>query len=302
MEQMEHLEHSGTMTGVILEPSQNRVKRANPSRNWCFTWNNYDDGTLEHLEHRLLEEAEKFVMGKEVGESGTPHIQGWIKFKVRKRPIEWAKIPGIHWERQRGSDWQAYSYCTKDGNYIDHNCEDLGKQGLEKVKDPLEGREYYEWQDEVMSLLEEEPDDRTIHWYWEPTGRAGKTSLAKHICLKYSKHAVYCNGKSADIKCMIAKRRDVGMDTKIVIFGFPRSKENYVSYEAMEDVKDGIFFNGKYESSMVVMNNPHVLVFANFEPDYNALSGDRWVVTKIPLEVTEMVDPDTYESKRSIRA
>ena len=56
---------------------------------------------------------------------------------------------------------------------------------------------------------------------------------------------------------------------------FTRSQEQFVSYQAIEEVKNGILFNNKYEAKMVVFNNPHVVVFSNFEPDYKALSSDR---------------------------
>lgn len=92
---MEHeMEHDGTREkkgGNTSPPSISSPvkpkKRVNPSKKWVFTWNNYDDGTLELLKSMLDTDADKYVLGKEVGESGTPHIQGWVVFKVRKRPI-----------------------------------------------------------------------------------------------------------------------------------------------------------------------------------------------------------------------
>ena len=49
----------------------------NRSRGWCFTLNNYN----EEEEVRALalpEEVSYGVVGKEVGESGTPHFQGYL--------------------------------------------------------------------------------------------------------------------------------------------------------------------------------------------------------------------------------
>lgn len=286
LKQMEHeMEHDGTREkkgGNTSPPSISSPvkpkKRVNPSKKWVFTWNNYDDGTLELLKSMLDTDADKYVLGKEVGESGTPHIQGWVVFKVRKRPIEWCKIPAIHWERQKGSDQEASLYCMKEGNFESMGVEE--PRELEIVRDPMEGLEYKDWQREVMDILDEEPDSRTIYWYWEPIGNSGKTTFAKHICVN-NRLAVYCTGKANDVKCMISMRRKEKLDTKICIFGFPRTKEEFVSYEALEEVKDGIFFSGKYEPAMVVMNNPHVIVFANFEPEMSKLSHDRWVIRRI---------------------
>lgn len=64
-----------------------------------------------------------------------------------------------------------------------------------------------------------------------------------------------------------------------MLFGIPRTcTAEYVSYSALEELKDGIFFSGKYESSMVMTNNLHIFVFANFEPDRSKLSKDRWEI------------------------
>lgn len=57
--------------------------------------------------------------------------------------------------------------------------------------------------------------------------------------------------------------------------------ENYVSYEAIESVKDGIFFSGKYESGMTIFNQPHIICFANFAPDIGKMSSDRWKIFEL---------------------
>lgn len=41
------------------------------------------------------------------------------------------------------------------------------------------------------------------------------------------------------------------------------------------------FYSGKYEGGMVVGNNPHLLVFANIEPDTKKMSDDRFIVQNI---------------------
>jgi hypothetical protein len=57
------------------------------SRNWCFTWNNYSDESLDILKS-LFEsgELEYLIYGKETaGTTGTPHLQGCMRFKKKKR-------------------------------------------------------------------------------------------------------------------------------------------------------------------------------------------------------------------------
>jgi hypothetical protein len=72
----------------------------NRYRNWCFTLNNY--GTEEY--EKLKELGSYIILGKEVGENNTPHVQGYVEFDS---PIRFNKLRKfnirIHWERRRGS-------------------------------------------------------------------------------------------------------------------------------------------------------------------------------------------------------
>jgi hypothetical protein len=71
---------------------------------------------------------------------------------------------------------------------------------------------------------------------------------------------------------------DRGVVPKILLLDIPRSLEEYVSYQGIEEIKNGMFFNTHYEAKMVCYDSPHVVVFANFEPDLSKLSRDRWVL------------------------
>jgi Putative viral replication protein len=88
------------------------------SRFWCFTLNNYTCDELEHLDSWCAEEdVEYAVLGREVGDSGTHHIQGYQRFVARKRigSIR-GRIARAHFEVAR-CPAQAAEYCKKDGEY-----------------------------------------------------------------------------------------------------------------------------------------------------------------------------------------
>lgn len=91
------------------------------------------------------------------------------------------------------------------------------------------------------------------------------------------------SGKSADVKNGIVeyiKKNDT--TPELVLMNIPKSfNTEYLSYEALENIKDMYFYSGKYEGGMVCGNCPHLFVFSNETPDYSKLSKDRWVVREI---------------------
>lgn len=89
------------------------------SRGWIFTINNYTFEDDEGIQ-RILPFCQYLTYGREVGESGTPHYQGFIYFKERKS-LRFIKnyLTRAHLERQRGTCQQAWEYAQKDGDYIE---------------------------------------------------------------------------------------------------------------------------------------------------------------------------------------
>lgn len=122
------------------------------------------------------------------------------------------------------------------------------------------------------------PDDRTINWYHDDKGNVGKSALVKYLCMK--ENAMLISGKGADIKFQISTAE---FYPDIIVYDIPRKSRGYVNYTALEEIKNGIFSSTKYESKMVIMPTPHIYCFANFEPDFGAMSEDRWNVINLGL-------------------
>ena len=130
----------------------------------------------------------------------------------------------------------------------------------------------------LQKYLSLKPNDRSIVWITECEGGSGKTSFCKHIVLNNSS-ALYLSGSAKYMKYAIMKSIDEkGIVPKILLLDIPRSLEDYVSYQGIEEIKNGMFFNTHYEAKMVVYDCPHVVVFANFDPDFSKLSSDRWIL------------------------
>lgn len=246
-----------------------------PSKNWCFTLNNYSNDDILEFTCSNLSVVSKYVFQEEKGENGTPHLQGYLQFTNKKRPFSVFKNKRIHWEKTRSVE-HSIAYCSK----IETRVGKIYTRGIDMPYE-IHLKKFYNWELEIIELLKKNPDDRKINWYWEENGCAGKTTFSKWIYLNYP-NTVVLSGKASDMKNAIVMYKEKNKQLpKIVIINIPRSNIQFVSYNGIEQIKDMFFFSGKYEGGMICGENPHVLVFANEEPDYDNLSTDRWHVVNI---------------------
>ncbi|AUM61862.1 Rep [uncultured virus] len=241
-----------------------------PSLYWCFTWNNYNQKDIDLLKEKFVPLNIKYLFSEEIGKKcKTPHLQGFIQFPKKNRPSNLKLPKQIHWEKALGSLEQNLNYCTKDTGKCYTNI-----SFPEKLEPVLSEKQLYPWQKYLINELEKKPDDRTIYWFWETEGNSGKTTLAIHLYDLFG--AIPLEGKKNDILYCAAM-----FPSKIYIYDLERTMEDYVSYGAIEKIKNGFYMCAKYESKPIRRNKPHVVIFANFEPDYQSLSRDRWHVVYI---------------------
>lgn len=246
-------------------------KRENQYNYWCFTLNNYELDQMEQMEQVLKHKCRWYVFQEETGESGTPHLQGTICLEKKQRLTGLKVInPKIHWEPTKAVK-ASLAYCTKQYSRT-------GRQfvyGIELPKQ-LDVEEPHGWQLQVMEIINQTPDNRTINWFWEPTGGVGKTTLCKYLVVKHN--ALMLTGKSADMYHMLAKYPNKRV---LILVDCPRSQQDYINYGAIEHIKNGLVFSGKYEGAQLVFNCPHVFCFANEPPNKGLMSEDRWNVVRI---------------------
>ncbi|AXH76825.1 MAG: putative viral replication protein [Cressdnaviricota sp.] len=267
--------HSGGEGNTNPLPTQNK-KQISPAIRWCFTLNNYSEDQYSSIVLNIKEKCRLGIIGKETGESGTPHLQGYLEFNTKSRPASAFGIKEIHWEKAKGSKAANIEYCSKDDSSpFCHGCK--RHRPLEIIKKT----QLYDWQKYILRQIESEPDNRKVLWYWSVEGGVGKTQFCKY--LTYHHGAICIHGKGADVRNGVVEYQKAnGTTPDLILYPIPRCHgSEYVSYEALENIKDMYFYSGKYEGGMVIGNSPHLIVFANQPPDEDKMSHDRWEIVQI---------------------
>lgn len=185
----------------ILSHKMPKEKRTSPAKYWLGTFNNYTKDECDILVKELNEKCEKFIMQEEVGENGTPHLQMKICFEKKARPVGAFTSKKIHWESSKM--WKGWEYCAKDDTH-------MGQRWSKGIPRPLKINEPYGWQMKVIEIIKQEPDERSIYWFWEPDGGVGKTVFCKYLIVKHK--ALLVSGKASDMKCTIARMKEQEKD------------------------------------------------------------------------------------------
>jgi len=100
----------------IMEPPPKKEGRG--VRRWCFTLNNYTDKEVNDLKDWLTTNCDYHLVHYEVGEQGTPHLQGYLRLKNTAVSSALHKKPGLKRASLficKGNEEQNIKYCSKGG-------------------------------------------------------------------------------------------------------------------------------------------------------------------------------------------
>lgn len=292
------------------------------SKRWCFTHNNYSDEDQGVVCQILAGPTVSYgVYGREVGATGTPHLQGFVIFKDRLR------LGGVreqfyglnpHLEPARGTSLQASDYCKKDGDYEEFGeCPNPGKRVefdelkswvLEQSTKPTSehlAREFpllflkygriMEWVDAIYpkpTLEEGTPkvwqENLRNKLHDEPDDRKIIFVIDEHGGCGKSWFARWWYTKYPELTQLmgVGKRDDlahaVQQDKKYFFFDVPRTQLEFFQYSILEQLKNRIVFSPKYSSRVKVLDHiPYVVVFCNEQPDRTKLTADRFYTMNI---------------------
>lgn len=246
---------------------------------------------------------------EQAGTTGTLHYQGHVKLAQKIRTLQWAKemrdiMPGVHVspDSTRGSK-DAEFYCMKkDETHVAGPWYDPHFTPPYQGEDLLQLNQFYLWQQKVFNLIQGEIHPDKITWICQEEGGAGKSSFVKHMV--YHGKALYMTlCKSSDLTNFVYK-----MDSsRCYLIDVARTKgadQNMDDlYNAIEQLKNGLIFNSKYETGYKIMKKPHVVVFSNEMPDLTKLSSYKWNVHRIighDIPTIAITEPSSTEQELSV--
>jgi hypothetical protein len=284
--------------------------------NWVFTLNNYTDEDVERL-NDLGDQVKYLIAGKEVGEAGTPHLQGFVSFARRVTMRKCKDVLGgnPHVESARQVD-NAIEYCKKDGDYFEigqfrraGSRSDLDafkadvKNGMLSLKEIRENHskvyakyqrfcvEYiqdnYETPPLEMHQLRQWQQDLNVILNREPENRVINFLVDEVGNTGKSWFAHYYKSLHEKVQILLpGKKADMAYvlesGIRVLFIDAPRSKQGeYLQYDFLEEVKNGYVFCAKYESRFKTFGKVHVVVLMNELPDMTKLSNDRYNIIHI---------------------
>jgi len=285
--------------------------------NWIFTLNNW---TKEEYDAIVAYDCNYHIIGKETGERGTPHLQGYIQFKRKVRLPALKKINSrAHWEKARGSAKENKAYCSKDGDYVEKGVmSEERKRKLDTVKavnqimqgvSPRQlmeehGAGYIFNADKLDKMVKRIQDHDKLQLLHEEFKNVELREWQKEVWEKLqnqdSRKILFVvdfvgnTGKTYLSKWLVLKQGAMRFENarsidikegyqgqQYVIFDIPRSSQEHINYAAMECIKNGAMFSSKYHSCMKMYTHSKIVVFTNRLPDMGGLSKDRYDIMQL---------------------
>lgn len=187
------------------------------TRSIAFTLNNPTEVEDEALFNMLRDDETRTAanirfagVGKEVGEEGTPHFQGFLYFTNAKTFSAAHKLPGLaraHFEIIKGTPDDNVRYCSKEGDYEDFGVKPCqgARSDLDTVSQlvtsgkriadvafecPVQFIKFHKGIEKLIALQVSPRDYKTeVLWFWGPTG-TGKSKTAFDLASEESGYYV----------------------------------------------------------------------------------------------------------------
>jgi len=287
------------------------------AKNWAFTLNNYTDADIARLSAPSAE-VSYLIAGKEVGDSGTPHLQGYVSFRGRKRFTQVRAFLGdsAHIEVARNCN-AAIEYCKKDGDFfevgtapegaghrsdLDAFKEDVksGNHDLSSIRE-IHSDAYAKYPRFCLEYIQDNLPKKQIVAHplrdWQADMNVKLNAEPDDRTVYFLVDVTGNNGKTwfahyyASLHDRVqvlqpGKKADMAYaldpTVRTLFIDAPRSKQGeFLQYDFLEQCKDGYVFSSKYESRVKTLSKCHVVVLMNEEPDMAKLSADRYNIIRL---------------------
>jgi len=270
----------------------------------CWDFTIFDDWNSECTLEKLSTFCDRGVFQEEECPStGKLHYQGRVHLKQRKKysvavnAFFKAGFEGFRISPTCSHNRHNAFYVTKeetriDGPWVFGDEPDDEEKGKPFVADweLAMPAEKYPWQTSVMGMMGARIHDwRTIHVVVDPVGNMGKSTLI-NMCevnkLGYLMPLFNTYEKMCQFTCSFFTTLKL-RSPRNLCYDFPRGfrDENVGNViSALETIKSGRLFDGRYKATVWKYNIPNIWLFMNEAPSVEFLTRDRWKIWRISAD------------------
>ena len=251
------------------------------AKRYCFTLNNYTEDEYSALRNNVEAHCSYGIIGRETGEEGTRHLQGFCIF-VKRISFQTCKDrldPRVHVEIANGTPRQNRVYCSKDGDFWEHgecpnsgassgkstrdetaksfvSAMEQGRPGLVRFADEFPGAYYFTGSTMLRNYLSlQEPKYRSgieVFWFYGVPGSGKSKKAHEDLPDAYIKdpRTKWWNGYKLEDSVIIDDFGPGGIDINHLLRWFDR-------YKCYVEVK----------GDMVPLYATKFIVTSNFSPE-----------------------------------
>lgn len=244
------------------------------------------DGERQVSKEALVEWCRKwgkrYVFQLEKSDKGYVHWQGRISLAKKREKSALLKILDfvpMYFEPCSTNTLGDAFYCTKqdtriEGPFRDTDVEDFMPDQFAPYVNKL-----LPWQQKMWDMIPTfEP--RLINLVYDPTGNNGKTVLAalaelQHVGIDLPP----VNDMKEIMQMMLDETHQKTRRPGSIFIDLPRAMDKsrlHGIYAAIEQIKKGKLYDGRYSFRKWWIHSPQIFVFTNCKPDMTLLSNDRW--------------------------
>lgn len=277
--------------GNTVKPTRKGRKIDDRHMYWMVTIFNYLPNTIKDHIHESFNKISTYWFQEETcPTTKKDHIHICISFN--KTPRTSKAIKDILGDNTIHLDYQAkYNYFKekvvyvtnpykrKPGGLYGSNDKDFKFEFilLQDEEDEPDNFSPYGWQLDALKIMKSKRESRRLYNFWEAEGEYGKSRFCEWLDDNYANVWCITPGKSGDIKFYISKMVNEFKKIPLAIvidiaYGY---SINDIDFSFIEELKNGRFFVGKYESTKCKFLKPHVLFFSNKEIPADLMTKNR---------------------------